>query len=222
MVLMRSLSADRIGGLIWIVFGAAVIYGSWTMDRLQSLGIPPSTAPGVVPGLLGIGIILFGLVLVLRREAAGAPAFAEAEGAAPAEAAPAESDFHWKRAALSAFLCLTYGGALLGSGVPYWLLTTAFLFLHIVLLDETTDVPARLDRAAAHHRGDPCARRSRSPSRSSSSTSSSCGCPDVRRPRDVRERRGRVSHPDIAGAGLRLDAARHSRRLHAGPDARRW
>jgi Tripartite tricarboxylate transporter TctB family len=141
----RLLTADRIGGLIWIVFGAAVIYGSWMMDRLETLGIPPSTAPGVVPGLLGAFIIVFGLVLVVRRDAVSTPAFAEADVAAPAEAQPEESDFHWKRAALSAFLCLAYGGALLGSGIPYWLLTTAFLFLHIVLLDETTDVPARFD-----------------------------------------------------------------------------
>ena len=62
-------SADRIGGLIWFVFGAAVVYGSWTMDRLESLGIPPSTAPGVVPGLLGIGIIIFALILMLRARA---------------------------------------------------------------------------------------------------------------------------------------------------------
>ena len=34
---------------------------------------------------------------------------------------------------------------MLGSGIPYWLLTTAFLFLHIVLLDETSDVPARFN-----------------------------------------------------------------------------
>ena len=71
----RVLTADRIGGLIWIVFGAAVIYGSWMMDRLESLGIPPSTAPGVVPGLLGAFIIVFGLVLVLRRDAVSTPAF---------------------------------------------------------------------------------------------------------------------------------------------------
>ena len=137
---MRSLSADRIGGLIWIVFGSAVVYGSWTMDRLQSLGIPPSTAPGVVPGLLGIGIIIFGFILLVRREAAPVAAFTREPDAVPA-AAPDE--FHWKRAALSGVLCLIYGGALLGSGLPYWLLTMGFLFLHIVLLDETTDVPAR-------------------------------------------------------------------------------
>ena len=141
----RVLTADRIGGLIWIVFGAAVIYGSWVMDRLETLGIPPSTAPGVVPGLLGAFIIVFGLVLVLRRDAVSTPAFEQAEGGALIEPAPAASDFNATRAALSAFLCLAYGGGLLGSGIPYWLLTTAFLFLHIVLLDETSDVPARFN-----------------------------------------------------------------------------
>ena len=52
------MSADRVGGtLSGVVFGAAIVYGSWTMDRLESLKIPLSTAPGVVPGVLGIGII---------------------------------------------------------------------------------------------------------------------------------------------------------------------
>ena len=73
------------------MFGAAVVYGSWTMDRLESLGIPPSTAPGVVPGLLGIGIIIFGLVLVLRRDAADAPAFVEARRRGAGRAAGAEA-----------------------------------------------------------------------------------------------------------------------------------
>ena len=143
---MRTLSADRIGGLIWIAFGSAVVYGSWAMDRLQSLGIPPSTAPGVVPGLLGIGIIVFGLVLILRREAAAQAEMAEpaaAEAPAPAEAGPDADNFHWKRATLSWLLCIVFGGVLLGGGLPYWLLATAFLLLHLILLDEGASVPAR-------------------------------------------------------------------------------
>ena len=83
MPMARTISADRVGGVIWIVFGAAVIYGSWMMDRLESLGIPPATAPGVVPGLLGFGIIIFGLVLVVRREPEALPA-AVASDAPPA------------------------------------------------------------------------------------------------------------------------------------------
>ena len=140
MQLTRAISADRIGGLIWVAFGGAVVYGSWAMDRLQSLGIPPATAPGVVPGLLGIAFIIFGVILLVRREPAAAAA---ADAAAPADVRAAPTDeLHWKRAALSWALCMIYGAVLLGGGLPYWVLTAAFLFLHILLLDETEAVPA--------------------------------------------------------------------------------
>ena len=133
-------SADRIGGLVWFVLGAAIVYGSWTMDRLERLNIPPATAPGVVPGLLGIGIMAFALVLVLRRSRVATVDFS---GSAAAEPRADEGGFHWKRLALSASLCLTYGAILLGRGVHYWPLTAGFLFLHLLLLDESEDVPAR-------------------------------------------------------------------------------
>jgi len=68
MPLTKLLSADRIGGLIWVAFGLAVVYGAWAMDRLESLGIPLATAPGVVPGLLGIAFIIFGSILLVRHE----------------------------------------------------------------------------------------------------------------------------------------------------------
>ncbi len=140
------LSADRIGGLIWVVFGAAIIYGSWMMDRLESLGIPQATAPGVVPALLGIGIIIFGMILLVRREAAARAAVGPTFDIAPVEAAAPVSHadgLHWKRILLSWTLCASYGGLLLGRGLPYWALTVAFLFLHITLLDESERVPAQ-------------------------------------------------------------------------------
>src|SRR6478752_7511046 len=68
MPLTKLLSADRIGGLTWVAFGLAVVYGAWAMDRLESLGIPLATAPGVVPGLLGIAFIIFGSILLVRHE----------------------------------------------------------------------------------------------------------------------------------------------------------
>ena len=146
----KLLSADRIGGLIWVAFGIAVVYGAWAMDRLQSLGIPPATAPGVVPGLLGIAFIIFGSILLVRHEsgsgdapepatAASTEATASADAMVPAAHA---EEFDWKRVALSWLLCVTYGGVLLGSGLHYWALTASFLFLHILLLDETDRVPA--------------------------------------------------------------------------------
>ena len=143
--MMRALSADRVGGLIWAVLGLAVVYGSWTMDRLESLGIPPATAPGVVPGLLGLGIIAFGLILIVRREPAAPDAAVivppEADAATALPVPPSDA-LHWRRVLLSWLLCMTYGALLLGSGLHYWVVTAAFLFLHILLLDETERVPA--------------------------------------------------------------------------------
>lgn len=140
------LSADRIGGLIWVIFGAAVIYGSWVMDRLDSLKIPPSTVPGLVPGLLGAGLVVFGLILTMRRPDAviDSASFAE-PSAEPAAAGDDAEDFDWRRLALSWLLCATYGGLLLGRGIHYWILTAIFLALHMLLLDETSRVPARPD-----------------------------------------------------------------------------
>jgi hypothetical protein len=150
MPLTKLLSADRIDGLIWVAFGIAVVHGAWAMDRLQSLGIPLATAPGVVPGLLGIAFIIFGSILLVRHEPGAGdvpeppiPASADATAAADAVAATAHGDeFDWRRVALSWLLCVTYGGVLLGGGLPYWALTAGFLFLHILLLDETDRVPA--------------------------------------------------------------------------------
>ena len=147
MPLTNLLSADRIGGLTWVAFGLAVVYGALAMDRLESLGIPLATAPGVVPGLLGIAFIIFGSILLVRHEPGAGdipePAIPASAAAADAVAATAHGDeFDWRRVALSWLLCVTYGGVLLGGGLPYWALTAGFLFLHILLLDETDRVPA--------------------------------------------------------------------------------
>ena len=134
-----ALSADRIGGAIWVLFGAAVVYGSWTMDRLESLQIPPLTAPGLLPGLLGLGFLLFGAILLLRPGEAAVPAATELRSLhAHASNQPSE----WRRLLLSWALCVIYAGLLLGRGLPYWLLTLVFLFAHLMLLDESETVPA--------------------------------------------------------------------------------
>jgi putative tricarboxylic transport membrane protein len=139
----KLLSADRIGGLIWFVFGVAVVYGSWMMDRLESMNIPPSTAPGVVPALQGIGFIIFALILMFRAQKRTIVNTYASDDAAAAVAGQEEGGFYWKRILLSWMLCMTYAAVLLGSGIHYWALTVAFLFLHAILLDDTEHVPAK-------------------------------------------------------------------------------
>lgn len=145
--------ADRIGGIVWIVLGAAIVYGSWQMDRLTHLQIHPATAPGLVPGLLGAGIALLGVILLLRKGAATAtPDFAPVETAAEVSTGDGhvtDDGLAWRRVLLSWLLCMAYAGVLLGRGAPYWVLTAAFLFLHINLIDEDSAVPARLSMRRA-------------------------------------------------------------------------
>lgn len=114
--------ADRIGGLIWVIFGGAIVYGSWTMDRLDGRIETVLAAPGVVPGLLGIGLMLFGAILLARRAPIGL----------------AEEEASWPRVLTSWALCIAYAGLLLGRGIPYVALTAAFLFAHLMLIGEAT------------------------------------------------------------------------------------
>ena len=52
-------------GLGWVALGAAITLGAWRMDRLESLNIEPWSAPGLVPGVLGLLIVVFGLAMLV-------------------------------------------------------------------------------------------------------------------------------------------------------------
>jgi len=141
----RWRSADRIGGLVWVLFGGLVFYASWTMDRLESQGVAPITAPGLLPGLLGLGMIGFGLVLLLRR---GAAPQGDAHGVGhlgiPVETETASDPrIDWRRLGPSWLLSVAFAGVLLGRGLPFWLLAAAFMFLHLVLLEDEDRRAAR-------------------------------------------------------------------------------
>lgn len=114
-----SARADTIWALIWIVFGAAVFYGSWTMDRLQALHINPYTAPGLVPGALGVGLIVLGAVLLVRS--------LRTDDAGSTTPAPLITP----RLLIAAALCVAYGVGLVGRGLPFWLTTILFVFVSI-------------------------------------------------------------------------------------------
>lgn len=120
---MAALGADRIGGLVWFVGGAAVLAASWTMDRLGERGVHPLTAPGLLPGILGIGMMALALFLLFRH---------------PAAVADAEEDGTDRRKLATSFLlCVAYAGLLLGRGLSFPLLTTAFVFAHLLLVEES-------------------------------------------------------------------------------------
>src|SRR3978361_2376111 len=57
---------DVVGGLVWMLFGIVVICASGRMDRLEAQDSNPYTIPGLVPGLLGLGMMFFAALMFAR------------------------------------------------------------------------------------------------------------------------------------------------------------
>ena len=118
-----------------MVIGGAIAIGSWNMDRLASQGVPGFAAPGLVPGILGVLILLTALIIVLRSVRRGA---LTETGRAIATAAGADQTGAGRatvvRTALALALCLGFAAGLVGHGLPFWAAASSYLFLHIFLL----------------------------------------------------------------------------------------
>jgi hypothetical protein len=119
----------------WTALGAAALIGSLRMDRLESQHINPYTVPGLLPALLGITMMLLGILLALRSWRRGA-----------LEARHAMFDFNAaeaRRVALVLVLCIGFGVALVGHGLPFWLAAAIFVSIAIVALQRPSDPGAR-------------------------------------------------------------------------------
>ena len=117
--------ADVVSGAVWLVIGAAIIVGSWNMDRLERQGVQWFAAPGLVPGILGLFIVAAAAIIVgrsLLRLARG-----DASTRAP------EAGF-LRRTALTLAVCLAFAVGLVGHGLPFGVAAAIYLFLHIFLL----------------------------------------------------------------------------------------
>jgi len=122
----------------WIALGVAIAIGAFRMDRLAQMNIEPWSAPGLVPGLLGVLIALFGAVLAWR-ERSGTAAAATAGSAATDAAAPRDPDAPSPRAGAVRIgavlvLCAVFVFGLLGRGLPFVATASALVFAWIAML----------------------------------------------------------------------------------------
>ncbi len=106
-------------GLGWIALGAAISIGAWRMDRLESLNIEPWSAPGLVPGVLGLGLVAFGLALAVARTDTGHD--------------DAGSPIDWPRLLLVLVLCAVFALFALGR-LPFQIAAALLLFAWITLI----------------------------------------------------------------------------------------
>jgi hypothetical protein len=117
--------------VFWVVLGGVIVGASWRMDRLEKMGATAYTAPGLVPGILGVVILLLGVLLAVRavRTPVAPAEGVDVEGAAAAGA--------WGRVAVVLVLCLGYAVGLVGHA-PFWLGTFLFVFLFVLIFEHPT------------------------------------------------------------------------------------
>ena len=120
----RADMADAVG---WFVLGVAVLVGSIAMDRLEQQHINPYTVPGLLPGLLGIAMILLAAVLAVRSWERGA--FTQ-----PRLPMTADKREELRRVWVVAGLCVGYGVVLIGHGIPFWLASTIYVSASILIV----------------------------------------------------------------------------------------
>lgn len=116
---------DVTGGLLWMALGAAILAGSWRMDRLEAQDINPYTIPGLVPGLLGLAMVFFASLMTLRGWRNGGFHRTAIRSMVPTAS--------YGRLATVLVLCMGFVGLLLGR-IPFWAAASLFVTLSIGVL----------------------------------------------------------------------------------------
>jgi hypothetical protein len=126
--------ADFVVSLVWIALGLGIAWISWNMDRLSHLQASIYTAPGLVPGILGLSIAFMGALLLLRALRAGPRVITT------------KLPFHWRthwRLIFSLSTSLLYAFALVFIHGPFWLVTALYVGLFVFVFQYEQRVAAQ-------------------------------------------------------------------------------
>jgi putative tricarboxylic transport membrane protein len=123
--------ADFVTGLVLIALGIATVAASLAMPRFAELNVEPYTAPGLVPGVLGVVILVLGGALFVRAARAGGWRLLDRTSGGSWWSDPGARNL-----ALAALLCLAYAGGLVGR-MPFWLATFLFVAAFVAAFEWT-------------------------------------------------------------------------------------
>ncbi len=119
--------ADLLAGTGFLALGLVAAVESWRMPRFEQLEVNPWSVPGLVPGLIGLVLVLLGGLLVMRALSEGA--LAPGAGAARELGFDAETG---RRTLLALLLTLGYAIGLVGR-LPFRTATFLFVLAFIAL-----------------------------------------------------------------------------------------
>ncbi len=132
---------DALTGLALIALGIGVVIESLRMPRFEHLGINPYTVPGIVPGILGAVLALFGTVMLSRT------AVAWRRGNEVPPVAGEDEPGSTPRLLLTLILTVGYGGLLVGA-LPFWLATFLFVLAFLLVFEWRPELRRAGRRAA--------------------------------------------------------------------------
>ncbi|MGE0803422.1 MAG: tripartite tricarboxylate transporter TctB family protein [Lautropia sp.] len=135
--------------VLWAAFGLVIVIASWRMDRLEHQGINPWSVPGLMPGVVGVMMILIAAALLWRgepvpqqpasdRPAPDQPALDPGASGHPASLPPARpapdgdrdtGPGEGVRTLIAAVLCIAFAGLTLGHGWSFFVEGAGFIFL---------------------------------------------------------------------------------------------
>ena len=131
--------ADFWTGMLLSGLGFAFALQAWRMPRLEERGINPLTAPGIVPGVLGVVLLILGLVLALRGASEDRPHIGLMT-IIGTQNGPV-------RLAVALGLNLIFGLVLVG-WLPFWLATFIYLIVFMGIFGLDAGRPGMVNRAA--------------------------------------------------------------------------
>lgn len=120
---------DFITSIVLIAFSLSVIVSSYTMPRLERRGIDPFSAPGVVPGMIGIILLILALILFVRSVRHGGYLFLQPGGEQQSVQRGASL-----RVGMTLALSLIYAIGLLGR-IDYTICTLLYIFVFVVVFE---------------------------------------------------------------------------------------
>jgi len=124
---MQIALADRLTAILFFALGLALLYGGWSMDRLEVRQIHPASIPGLVPMILGVLLSFCSVLLFLKS-------FPDSESGKEMML----SGGSWARLGLTAVICTIYAVSLIGT-VNYSLGTAIFTFVFALIFSFPVD-----------------------------------------------------------------------------------